>query len=159
MPPATHSTAAPSTSDSVTGAARSTWGTTFWPRLTKEVRSRVTNSRFIITAYWTGSGRSSPKSLRTAASVSGAALRPAMRAAGSEPGVAKKIRNTSTLMPNITNSIWPKRERTAASMRGQRIRILARGSSASRTPSPRMLSASTVSTIAMPGASATQGRV
>ena len=34
------------------------------------------------------------------------ALRPAMRAAGSEPGVAKKIRNTSTLMPNMTNSIW-----------------------------------------------------
>ena len=28
-----------------------------------------------------------------------------MRAAGSTPGVAKKIRKTSTLMPNITNSI------------------------------------------------------
>ena len=50
-------------------------------------------SFFIISAYWTGSGRSSPKSCRTAFSVCWSALRPAMRAAGSTPGVAKKIRN------------------------------------------------------------------
>ena len=49
-------------------------------------------SRFIISTYWIGSGRSRPKSCLTAASVAGSALRPAMRAAGSTPGVAKKIR-------------------------------------------------------------------
>jgi len=38
-----------------------------------------------------------PEILRTAASVSGEALRPATRG-GSAPGVAKKIRNTSTLI-------------------------------------------------------------
>ncbi len=35
------------------------------------------------------------------------------RAAGSAPGVAKKIRNTSMLMPSITKSIWPRRRRSA----------------------------------------------
>ena len=39
------------------------------------------------------------------------------------------------------------------------IRSFARGSSASRTPSPSTFSASTVSAIAIPGASATAGRV
>ena len=121
MPPTTQSTAAPSTSDERDGhGVAAPAGTTFWPRLTKEVRSRVTKRRFIITAYWTGSGRSRPKSLRTAARVSGEALRPAMRAAGSEPGVAKKIRNTSTLMPNITNSIWPSRREDGAGHGRQR---------------------------------------
>ncbi len=74
------------------------------------------NSRFIISAYCTGSGRSRPKLARTAASVSGEALRPAMRAAGSAPGVAKKIRNTTMLMPSMTNSICPRRRTTAASI-------------------------------------------
>src|SRR5262249_55547849 len=40
-----------------------------------------------------------------------------------------------------------------------RMRSFERGSRASRTPSPKMLSASTVMTMAMPGASATIGRV
>ena len=42
---------------------------------------------------------------------------------------------------------------------GQPIRTLARGSSASRTPSPRTLRAKTVTAMAMPGARATIGRV
>ena len=116
-PPTTHRIAAPTTSDSVTGATSSTAGTTFQPRLTNEVRSWVMKSRSIMSPYCTGSGRSKPKSLRTAASVSGDALRPAMRAAGSAPGVAKKMRNTRTLMPNMTNSIWPSRLTTAPSIR------------------------------------------
>jgi hypothetical protein len=101
----TQITAAPSTSESVTGAASMTCGTTLAPRFTNEVRSRVTNSFFIISAYWTGIGRSSPKSLRTAASVAGSALRPAIRDAGSTPGVAKKIRKTMTLIAKSTNAV------------------------------------------------------
>jgi len=76
------------------------------------VRSRVANvsslsirQGFRLPMYCTGSGRSRPKSFRTASSVSGVALRPAMRAEGSAPGVAKKIKNTVTLMPNMTKSI------------------------------------------------------
>ena len=49
----THSTAAPNTSDSVTGMESSTAGTTFQPRLTKEVRSPVTKIFFIISTYCT----------------------------------------------------------------------------------------------------------
>ncbi len=44
-------TAAPPANHSVTGAARSTAGTTSSPRLTKLGRSRVQNSRRISTAY------------------------------------------------------------------------------------------------------------
>src|SRR3954447_2522840 len=62
----TQITVAPKTSDRVTGAAWVTWGITFAPRFTYEVRSRVMKSFFIISAYRTGSGRSRPKSCRTA---------------------------------------------------------------------------------------------
>src|ERR1700735_2349478 len=89
---------------------------TRWPRLAKEVRSAVTNRRFIRSAYCTGSGRSRPKSFRTASSVSGVALRPAMRAEGSAPGVAKKIKNTTTLIPNMTKSICAMRGTMTAIM-------------------------------------------
>ena len=61
--------AAPRTSESVTGAASTICGITFAPRFTNEVRSRVTNSFFIISPYCTGKGLSSPKSFRTASSV------------------------------------------------------------------------------------------
>src|SRR5205807_2620486 len=81
--------------------------TTSWPRLTKLGRSRETNRRPMRVAYCAGSGRSRPYSWRTAASVSAEAPRPARRAAGSAPGVAKKIRNTSTLMPNSTKTARP----------------------------------------------------
>ena len=47
----TQITAAPSTSESVTGAASVTCGITFAPRLTNDVRSRVMKSFFIISAY------------------------------------------------------------------------------------------------------------
>ena len=113
-PKTTHSTAAPITSDNVTGTVSSTAGTTFQPRLTKEVRSRVMNSFFIITRILDGQRLIEAEILRTGFEISGEALRPAMRAAGSAPGVAKKIRNTSTLMPNITNAIWPRRRRGRA---------------------------------------------
>ena len=65
----------------------------------------MTKSFFIISPYWTGSGLSNPKSLRTACSVAWSALRPAMRAAGSTPGVAKKMRKTSTLIEKSTSTI------------------------------------------------------
>ena len=47
-------TAAPITSESVTGAAASICGITRLPRLTNEVRSRVMKSFFIISPYWIG---------------------------------------------------------------------------------------------------------
>ena len=53
MPKTTHSTAAPITSDKVTGTVSSTAGTTFQPRLTKEVRSPVMKIFFIMMKYWT----------------------------------------------------------------------------------------------------------
>ena len=46
----TQMTAAPSTSESVTGAACVTCGITFSPRFTYDVRSREMKSFFIITA-------------------------------------------------------------------------------------------------------------
>jgi hypothetical protein len=64
----------------------------------------VTNSLSIIFTYWTGIGWSRPKSLRTSRSVCWSALRPAMRAAGSAPGVAKKMRKTITLIAKRTST-------------------------------------------------------
>ena len=88
-----------------------------------------------------------------------------MRAAGSTPGVAKKIRNTSTLSANMTSTVAISRRmmnaitRSGSSATGRPILSRARGSSASRTPSPSTFRQSTVATIARPGAIATQGRV
>src|SRR5581483_7642676 len=79
--------------------------------------SRSMKSRFIISAYCTGSGLSRPKLARTAATTSGEALRPAMRDAGSAPGVAKKIRKTRMLMPSITKTVWTRRRISRLSMR------------------------------------------
>ncbi len=63
-----------------------------------------------------GSGRSSPNSCFTAASVAGVALRPAMRAAGSTPGVAKKITYVSRLIANSTKTIEMRRRTTKANI-------------------------------------------
>ncbi len=52
----TQTTAAPRTSDKVTGTACRIDGMTFWPRLTKEVRSPVMKRRFINRRYCTQSG-------------------------------------------------------------------------------------------------------
>ncbi len=49
----TQTTAAPNTSDSVTGTACRIDGMTRWPRLTKEVRSPVMKRRFINSRYCT----------------------------------------------------------------------------------------------------------
>ena len=98
-------TAAPKTSENVTGAASMICGITCTPRFEYDSISRLTTIRSIIVRYWTGSGRSSPKFERIAASVSGVALRPAIWRAGSIPGVAKKIRNTITLSANSTTII------------------------------------------------------
>ena len=76
------------------------------------------NSFFIISTYCTGSGRSRPKSCRTARSVCGVAFFPAIRAAGSVPGVAKKIRKTKTLIANITRSAEAIRLTTKRSISG-----------------------------------------
>src|SRR5258706_7724555 len=111
-----HTRAAPKTSERVIGVASMTSGMTCCPRFWNEVRSRVMNSRFIISRYWMGNGRSRPKSWRTAASTSGEALRPAMRAAGSAPGVTKKMRKTTTLIPTMTKTIWNSRRITTLSI-------------------------------------------
>ena len=69
--------AAPITSESVTGAASTICGIDL--RAAIDERRQVaasTKSRFIMIPYCTGSGRSRPKSWRTAARVSGSALRP-----------------------------------------------------------------------------------
>ncbi len=94
--------AAPITSENVTGAAAAIAGTTFSAWFPYETRSREMNSRFIISRYWTGSGRSRPNWCLTAATVSGVGLRPASERAGSIPGMAKKIRNVSTVIANST---------------------------------------------------------
>ena len=155
----TQITAAPSTSDSVTGVAATISGTTLWPWFVYEVRSRLMNSFFIRIRYCTGSGRSSPYWCLMALIVSGLGLRPASLRAGSTPGVWKKIRNTSTVIVNTTKTVASMRRMTKVSIRQSLTRSLARGSSASRTPSPSTFSDSTVSTIMMPGAIATHGRV
>ena len=117
-------------------------------------------SFFIIRPYWMGKGRSRPKSWLTAASVAGSALRPAMRAAGSTPGVAKKIAYVRTLIANITKTIETSRRTMNANIGAYALlRSFARGSSASRSPSPKTFRVSTTSTIAMPGLIATHGRV
>ena len=62
-------TAAPITRESVTGVAALIAGTTSSAWLPYETRSREMNNRFIISAYCTGSGRSSPSWCRTATTV------------------------------------------------------------------------------------------
>src|SRR5262249_30259323 len=97
----TQISAAPITSESVTGVALVISGITFvW--LPYEIRSRVMNIRFIISAYRTGSGRSSPNSCLMFLIVSGFGFRPAISRAGSTPGVSKKIRKTSADSTNMT---------------------------------------------------------
>ena len=155
----TQMTAAPKTSDSVTGAASITCGITFAPRFTNEVRSRVTNSFFIITAYWTGSGLSSPKSLRTACE------RLLVGVASGDAGgrVDARGREEDQEDEHADREEHEHRRDEPPGDEAQHqptpIRSFARGSSASRMPSPRTFSASTVSAIAMPGAIATAGRV
>ena len=151
--------AAPSTSESVTGAAPVTCGITFTPRLTNDVRSREMNSFFIMIAYWTGRGRSSPKSCFTAASVSGVGV-----AAGDPGGGVDAGRGEEDQVDQHADREHHEdhREEPADEERGHGAfpaRSRARGSSASRRPSPKTFSVSTVSTIATPGAMATAGRV
>ena len=121
------------------------------------------NSRFIISTYCSGLERSRPNWWRTAATVSGVGLRPASERVGSTPGVAKKIRNVRTVIAKRTTT-RPSRRRTMKMRHclptfARLSRSFARGSSASRTPSPSTFSDRTVSTIMIPGAIATHGRV
>ena len=69
-------------------------------------------SFFIISTYWTGSGRSRPNWWRICLIVGADGLRPAIWRVGSTPGVWKKIMNTSTVITNMT--------RTSCSDRGGR---------------------------------------
>ncbi len=116
---------------------------------------------FIISTYCTGSGRSRPNWWRICLSADADGLRPAICRVGSIPGVWKKIMNTTTVITNITRmSCSARLMMNAATGRPYSpTRSLARGSSASRTPSPNTFRASTVTTIMIPGAIATQGRV
>ncbi len=75
---------------------------------------------------------------------------PAIRTAGSEFGITLKIRKMITETANSTTTIEIESADDEAAHQCS-ILILARGSSASRTPSPKMFSASTVSTIMLPG--------
>ena len=94
-----------------------------------------------------------------AATVYGVGLRPASWRLGSTPGVAKKIRKVSTEIAKSTTTSPISLLTMNANTRYSRTRTFARGSSASRTPSPSTFSASTVSTIITPGTIATNGRV
>ena len=67
----TQMTAAPRTRLNVTGAASSDLGDHLGTGLANDVRSREMKSLFIISAYCTGSGLSSPKSRATRRSVTG----------------------------------------------------------------------------------------
>ena len=93
------------------------------------------------------------------ATVVGSGLRPANWRLGSTPGVAKKIRKVSTVIANNTAKSPINRLTTKANTAYSRTRTLARGSSASRTPSPSTFSVRTVSTMKIPGTIATSGRV
>ena len=105
----TQMTAAPNTSDRVTGTAWTISGTTCSPWLEYDTRSREMKSFCIMIRYRMGNGRSSPNWWRISRMEDGEGLRPASWRAGSTPGVAKKIRNTSTLMPNMTATVPIKR--------------------------------------------------
>jgi hypothetical protein len=98
-------TAAPKTSERVTGVALMISGITFAPWFEYDARSRETNSFFIRIRYWMGSGRSSAYWWRISAIVSGFGLRPASRRAGSTPGVRKKMTKTRTVMANSTATV------------------------------------------------------
>ena len=86
------------------------------------------------------------------------ALRPAILAAGSTPGVAKKMRNTKTLIVKRTKTAAAVRRSVNSSIQAAP-RSRAFGSSALRTPSPSRLSATAVMAISTPGAMVTIGRV
>ena len=156
----TQITAAPNTSDSVAGVACTISGTIFWPWFEYDTRSRVMRIFFIISRYCTGSGRSRPNWCRISFTAAADGLRPAIWRTGSIPGVWKKIMNTTAEITNITSTICSRRLMMNVPTAGYApTRSFARGSSASRTPSPNTFSESTVITIMMPGAIATHGRV
>ena len=106
---------------------------------------------FIIVRYWIGSGLSRPRSALTRAIKAGSAFLPAIRAAGSEFGMTLKIRNTITEIANSTAIIPSNRLATKRAIGQCSSRIFARGSIASRRPSPNTLSDNTVATIIKPG--------
>ena len=150
--------AAPKTSDSVAGAAATIWGQPTWPWFEYDTRSRVMKSFFIMMTYRTGTGLSRPNWCLISVSACGDGFRPAIWRAGSTPGVSKKIRKTSTVMANITSSIQSRRRMMKGTISSP-MRSFARGSRASRIPSPSTFSERTVRTIMIPGAIATHGRV
>ena len=118
----------------------------------------MTNSFFIISPYCTGSGLSSPKSFRTAASVGWSAFRPGDPRCRIDAGRGEEDHEHE----HADREHHEHHRDEPAGDEAQHqcaTRSFARGSSASRTPSPSTFSASTVRAIASPGASATAGRV
>ena len=87
----------------------------------------------------------------TRAIKAGSAFLPAILAAGSEFGMTLKIRNTITEIANSTAVIPSNRLATKRAIGQCSSRIFARGSIASRRPSPNTLSDNTVKTIIKPG--------
>ena len=88
MATTTQMIAAPKTSDSVTGAASAIWGTTLTPRLTNDVRSRLDEQLLHQDRVLHGQRPVEAEVVAHLLERLGSALRPAMRAAGSTPGVA-----------------------------------------------------------------------
>src|SRR5438046_29843 len=74
------------------------------------------NRFFIISAYWTGSGRLSPNWARISSRICTLGLRPAMARAGSTPGVLKKMMNTTTVITNMTSTVHSSRRTMNVSM-------------------------------------------
>ena len=147
---AIHSTAAPMHSDSVAGRPFQICSVTFC-ELAYDVSSPV-KIFLIIVRYCTGSGWSRPRSAVTRAISAGLAFLPAIRAAGI--GVRDHVEDQEDdhrdREEHRDHSEYASGDESG-NMAQCSSRILARGSSASRRPSPNTLSDNTVSTISKPG--------
>ena len=148
----TQMTAAPSTSDSVTGAAATICGITGVPRLTNDVRSRVMKSFFIINPYWIGQRAVEPELVlhggeRRRGGVAAGDARRRVDARGREEDHVRQQADREQHEDHRDRDGGRRRRTSAAHDRS-----LARGSRASRSPSPNTFRVSTTSTIAMPGA-------
>ncbi len=152
--------APPITRESVTGVASTNCGMTFWPRFWNEVRSKVISSFFIISPYCTYKGRSKPKSWRNRRKN----LRRGIAAGDPRRGIGAggpEEDQEDDADPEHHEDHLEQAANERVQHRGTQsppIRSLERGSSASRTPSPNTFKVSTVTAMAMPGASATIGR-
>ena len=158
-PKTTQSTAAPITSDRVTGMVSITAGTTFQPRLTKEVRSPVMKIFFIMVRYWTYMRLIEAEALAHGFENFGRGIAPGDASGRVGAGRREEDQEHQHADAEHHEGHLAKAAKQGVDHQPRPILILERGSSASRRPSPSTLSARTVMTMAIPGASATSGRV